>query len=235
MSTYLQLCVDARRECGIAGSGPTTVLAQSGEFERLVAWVRQGWVEVQNRCPSWRWMRSRFTLATVAATASYAPAAAVDVRSGAAVSRFKRWWWEGGDAIWIHLVADGAATERRLIPLPWRVFKDRYQVGAPPADGYPVNVSVDEQDNLVLGPRPNAVYSARGDFQRSAQVLAADGDVPDFRADYHQLLVYEAMKKYAGYESAPEVMTRAVVEGNRLMRQLEAEQMPRYRLGGPLA
>ena len=95
-------------------------------------------------------------------------------------------------------------------------------------------MTIDPQRNLILGPKPDAAYTITGEYQMSAQVLAADGDTPEMPSDYHQLIVYSAMKKYGGFHSAPEVSARGITEGNALMRQLESNQRPEVTLAGPL-
>jgi hypothetical protein len=53
--------------------------------------------------------------------------------------------------------------------------------------------------------------------------------------NFHMLVVYEAMKKYAGFESAPEVFTRANTEAKPMWRDLERNQLPAMIWGDSLA
>jgi hypothetical protein len=238
MPTYLTLCQDARRECGIAGADgtPTAVTGQTGQMLDLVRWVSDGYVKLQNRA-FWKWMRRAFTFNTVIGTREYAYGAVTDVDAGGAITRFRRWWVNDEyRQPRIYLTSGGVTGERYLQYIPFSSFYRLYMVGPNSTQsGPPYHVSVDDQNRLVLGPKPDAVYTVGGDFQRSAQVLAVDGDVPELPADFHPLLVYEAMRRYAGKKSAPEVMSRAVSEGNPLLRQLELDQMPPWDLGAPLA
>lgn len=237
MSTFLQLCDDASREMGVDSTGPTAVTNQTGEFLRIVNWVKNSYIELQNRYEYWRWMRKPFTVNTVASTDTYASTACTDTEAAAAISRFKRWWADDVDRPFtIYLQASGVSAQQRLIWVPYDYFKRVYKFGPQQSvTGPPIHVSVDDNNKIVLGPNPDAVYVVGGDFQRSAQILAADGDIPEMPANFHQLIVYMAMRKFAGYESAPEVMTRAVNEGNALMRQLEANQLPMIGMAAPLA
>lgn len=235
--SYLSLCQDLRRECSISGTGPTATTGQTGEYLRVVTWIKNAYTEIQNRSARWRWMRSRFTVNTVADDSSYAYGDCTDSRLSAAISRFRRWWLlddEGYSNITAYLSSGGVSGEYYLIPLDWNDFRYLYRRGTQ-TSGVPAHVSVDPQNNLVLGPAPSAVYVVSGEYQMSAQVLAANADTPEMPSDFHQLIVYEAMRKYAGYQSAPEVMSRAVNEGNAILRDLELDQLPRMRVGGPLA
>lgn len=234
---YLQLCQRLRQECINVGTGPSTVTGQTGKLAKLVTWVADSWKEIQLRHHNWRWMRSTFTVNTVVATDSYAYTACTDTRSSAAINRFGRWWADDCmDPFKCFLASEGIATQYRLIYTPWPNFKYLYRFGAQIAmTNRPIHVSVDEQDNIVLGPSPNGIFTVIGDYQRGAQILAADADTPDILVQYHDLIVYHAMQRYGADSVAAEVYQRAVKEGGKLMRALERAQLPEMRLAEPMA
>jgi hypothetical protein len=237
VSTYLQLCQDVVRECGIPGTGPSAITGQTGELARVVAWVKNAYTEIQNRYPDWRWLRKPFTFNTVAGTDAYAYGSVTDGEASALITRFSRWWANDLDRRpTIYLSSGGVTGEHWLIWVPYSFFKRLYRFGPQTtARGMPIHISVNDANKLVLGPNPDAVYVVQGEYQKNAQVLAANSDTPEIPVDYHQLIVCRAMAKYAGFESASDVMLRATTEGNPLMRQLEANQRPQMRLAGPLA
>ena len=237
MSTYLQLCSDLRREVNASGTGPTAVTNQTGEYLRIVNWVKNAWTEIQGRSFNWRWMRSTFSVNTTSGDEKYAGTDCTDGLTAAAVTRFSRWIPfddDGASNVKCYLTSGGVAGEYFLTNLPWNYYTSLYRLGTQ-NNGQPIHVSIDPQNNLVLGPKPDGIYTISGEYQRSAQELAADADTPEMPSPFHQLVVYIAMQKYAGYQNAPEVMSRGVTEGNRLMRQLEMNQLPMVGLGAPLA
>lgn len=239
MSNYLQLCQDLRREASISGTGPSATASQTGEYLRVTNWIKQAWIDIQNRhqAPGWRWLRSPFTVNTVAEDDTYAATDCTDSRLSAAITRFRRWWLlddEGCPAIKCYLSSAGVAGENYLTPLTWNQFRDIYKRGTQ-TSSQPQHVAVDPQNNLVLGPKPSAVYVVSGEYQMSAQILAANDDTPEMPSDFHSLIWRYAMQMYAGHQAAPEAMARAISEGNRQMRQLERDQLPEMRMGGPLA
>lgn len=236
MATYLTGSVDLRRECGVAGTGPAAVTGQTGDLERIVEWYAQTYIEIQNR-HDWLWLRSTWTVDTASNDDTYAYGDVTDSRLSAVITRFKRWWLydvDGFPNVKCYLTSAGVSGEKYLLPLPWASFRDLYKRGTQ-TNNAPVHVTVDPQRNLLFGPKPNAIYTVTGEYQMSAQVLAADGDTPEMPSDYHQLIVYKAMEKYGGFSAASEVLHRAITEGNRLMRQLERNQRPECGLAGPLA
>ena len=73
MSTYLEICKRVRQEAGIAGTGPASVLNQTGEYKRVVDWVASAWEDLQNKRSDWLWMQGDFTFVTIASQDSYTP------------------------------------------------------------------------------------------------------------------------------------------------------------------
>ncbi len=235
MSTFLQLAQSLRQECGVAGTGPSTVVGQVGELKRLVDWVSEAWTEIQNRHRNWRWLRYGFTFQTVADDDTYAYGDVSDAVTAVAITRFSHWLLtDRYDPPKIFLTSAGVGTQTWMIWVPWEHFKTIYRIGTQNS-GYPIHITVDPQNNIVMGPKPNGIYTVVGDYQRSAQTLALDADTPEMPTDYHKLIVYRAMEDYGYFEAAPEVLARGVKKGSLLMRQLELDQLPAMREPEPLA
>lgn len=229
--SFLTLCQDVRRECGISGTGPASVLNQSGELLRVVNWTAQAWTEIQNKKPNWRWMRSQFTVNTSANVDTYAYGSCTDTNSSAVITRFKRWW---DQEFQIYLASAGSTTSHFMTFEPWSIFRHTWKVGAISAS-YPSTVTITPQNSFMLGAKPNDIYTVTGEYQKSAQVLAADADVPEMPSDFHQLIVYRAMRKYAGYAGAPEVWARVKQEAGEMWADLMLDQLDQFGFGDPLA
>lgn len=237
MSTFIQLCQDTARECGVAQGGtyPAAVTSQTGILNKIVNWVSDSWDEIQGRPVEWRWMRVGFSLNTVASTDKYAYTDATDDLTATAIARFTRWRVDDPDDMpKCYLTSGGVGNEYWLTYIPWNHFKALYRIGSQP-EGAPSHITIDPQNNLVLGPIPNDVYTISGDFERGFQTLSADGDIPDMPPQYHKLIMYEAMIKYGYDQSAPEVINRAIAYSTMLMRQLESDQAEQMMLPEPLA
>lgn len=237
MATFLtgtQRLVD---ECLGAGSSarPTAVTGQVGRLKNMVQWYASAWVDIQSRHDNWRWMRKGFTFNTVAGTDTYAYGAVTDVATSVAITRFSRWWADDfEDPFKCYLQSAGVGGENFLIWIPWENFKYLYKRGTQ-NNGQPLHVSVDNDMQLVLGPKPDAVYVITGDYQRSPQVLAADGDTPEMPAQFHDLIWRRAMEMYGAHLAAPDAFQRAVHEGKRTLRALENNQLPKVWRAPPLA
>lgn len=231
MSSYLQLFQDAVRECGVSSTVPATAQSQTGEMARLAKWVIQSWTELQESRSNWRWMRSEYTLSTTSGDDDYLYSDCTDSIDSAAISRFGRWIPYTHK---IYLASAGVGTQRYLIDQDWYAFQQVYKLGTQ-NNGYPAWISIDPRNHLRLGPKPDGTYTVTGDYQKSAQVLSANADEPEMPSQFHQLIVYMAMEKYAGYSGATEVWTRAKNEAKSMRLALEREQLEVPGFGYPLA
>lgn len=237
MSTFLELSQKTRRESGAGGTGPSTVTGQSGQLEKMVNWVADSYTDIQLRCPNWRWMRTGFTVTTTASVGTYAYTACTDSKTAAAIARFASWWAHDRlNPFKCHLTSAGVSGQYRLIWMPYEDWRRIYEFGVQQSTtGQPAFVSVDNDDRIVLGPKPDAIYTVTGEFQRGPQTLAADGDTPDMPTRFHDLIVWHALTRYAVNAVAPEVLTYGKMLSDRMMRELEQAQMPTFRMAGPLA
>ena len=237
MSTFLQICKDTSRECRIAGgdSVPTAVTGQTGVLDQIVNHVIQSWNKIQMKHANWRWMRVGFTLNTVDSDDSYAYTDCTDIITSAAIARFSHWRVDDPeDRPKIYLSSSGVGTEGWLNYMDWDNFKRIYRIGTQ-TDAYPAHITVDPQNNLVLGPVPNGIYVVSGDFQRGPQVLAADDDEPDMPSRFHDLILWEAVKRHSILNNKPELLGQAKVNAASLWQTLELNQLPPIPIAGPMA
>ena len=55
---YLALCRRLRQECRVAGNGPASLTNQTMEYQRLITWTNEAWMEIQRANPTWRFLRA---------------------------------------------------------------------------------------------------------------------------------------------------------------------------------
>lgn len=234
---FLQLCQKLAREAEItaADSVPATVVGQTGQLGRIVGWVKDAWTDIQNKEEQWKWLKRRFTFDTVADDDTYAPGDVTDVDAGAAIARFGSWYvLDPCDPPLAYLQASGEAGRYDLIPMKFRDFRYRFR-RQPVSAQRPTHISIDDQNNLVLGPKPDGVYVVTGFFFRSAQTLSANADTPEMPAQFHDLVWRVAIQMYGANAVAPEVFSRAVREAAGSMSALRRNQLPMIDLAGPMA
>lgn len=231
---YLELVQRYRQESNYANSGPATIVGQIGDHARAVSWIADAYTELQNRT-AWRWLKKEFTLNTVASDDSYMSTDATDDDTAIAIARFKSWHIDDPyNPPRIYLQSAGIGSAYWLTYIPWAQFRTTYQIGTF-ADSSPSHISIDPKNNLRIGPPPSAVYVIESEYVRSAQVLAANTDIPEMPSDYHMLIIYLALQDGGFYDLAEEMIARGVKKGKKLIRQLENDQGPAIRMAGALA
>jgi hypothetical protein len=209
--TYLELCQHLRRECGVSGSGPASVVDQTGEMRRLVEWIKAAWREIQLARPDWRFMWAAGSFTTSAGVADYTQAAI-----GVTATQFD---------LGSFVLTDGAGSKRALRHVPYTLWKATY--GTATLDNAVPTLITDLPDqSLRLTVPPDDAYAVTFDYYREPQELAANTNEPYLPERYQMLIVYKAMMYYAGYEDAKEVLTDAILRYNPLFDALETSQLP---------
>jgi len=236
MATFLQLCQDTAREAGISGTGPVTTIGQTGLNADVVRWVKNAYTELQNRNGGhWRWLRHEFTLPTVDTVDTYAWDQAVDSTTGNPITRFSEWRFnDKRTPPKIYLTSSGAGTQTWMSVAPWDWFQQIYKISNQ-VDSYPAHITFNPQDEIVVGPAPNGLYTITSEYYRSPQILALDADVPEMPVQFHNLIVWLALEHYGYRQSAPEVLEHSEKMTRKYMRQLERNQLEQFSLARPLA
>jgi hypothetical protein len=153
---------------------------------------------------------------------------------GVAVDAFGKW---DREAFRNFTTSVGFINEMFLDEIPFDSWRNGYMLGAMrTVKTRPVAIAIGPDQSLNLGPPPNDQYTITGDYFVAPQEMVVDADVPlGLPTRFHMLIVYRAMLKYAGYESAPEVFERATQENAGMYSQLLAVRAERMTFGGALA
>lgn len=201
MSTYLELANELRRIAGIQGADIANVATATGINLMVVNYIKNAWIDIQNHPKQWRWMLLPFyqsgttPLQTADATNDYTLPTTVTTARALVVNSFKS-----------YLTATGVSDRQRMTWLPYRDFERRYGV-VTAADNRPAFVTrVPGSQKLRFHPQPDGIYSIEFDHFKSPQVLSASGDTPEMPSEHHQLIVYEALKRFGKAEDAPELI-----------------------------
>jgi len=204
----------------MAGSGPTQVTGQAGQLLRVVDWVAQAWEDIQIMRPNWKFMHSFLTFNTAATTRDYAPG---DV----SITDMNQ--WDQGSLL-IYENAVGASDQNHLPYTSYADWRTAYRAGMDVlADGRPVLWTILPNNSIRMQPAPDKVYTVDGEYKKVAQLFTADADVPtNLPDDFHILIVWQALKYYAYYQNAPEVLEEAEDKFDALLTRLEIEQLPDF-------
>ena len=218
MSTFLELVQDLHRESGAAGSTPTTVVSQRGEYLRLVNWVKDADMYIQDLWENWKFMRKEYSEETLVANRSLPT-----VQDAA--------WYDEGT---FKIIENGDTEENLIDVVEYDGIKAEIR---DTGSNVPYRVIIMPDNTLQVDPYPDAAHTIKCDYYRNAVEMTGNTDTSLIPARFHKAIVGYALTLYAGYENAREIMD----QGNRIfgqqMERLENSQLPnqfnsRNRTGG---
>jgi hypothetical protein len=169
----------------------------------------------------WLWKRKGFTLPVVASDNDY-------TASDASVTDLGEWDLE---TFRIYLTSAGVSDETFLSRMEYDIWRNVWSIGSQTASR--PNVVVQKPDlHLGFGPVPGDSYTVTGQYLQATQSMALDADTPvGLPEEFHEMIVYIALRKYAADEGAPEVWNNAKWEYRRMLGALERKQLPKWRTG----
>lgn len=230
MSTYLALAQTLRRKCRVAGSGPSSVSNQSEEYSRLLDFIQESWMQIQNLRSDWLFMRASATCATVQGQTSYG---AVDF--GLADLGYWALDERAGDTFRNYVTATGLTSEVFMGIMDYDAWRDLYLYGANRTTyTRPMVVARTPDNKIACGPITAAGYTLVGDYYRVPSRMVLATDTPALPAQFHDAIIYKAMMLYGSSEAAPEVYDDGSLSFREIMKQVVATQARPPRLAGAL-
>ena len=205
---YLELAVDLRIECSVAGIGPVSINDNRAEYQRLIHWIRDANKELQGKYANWRFLWNRDEFETVVGTDYYLVSETIPAH----INVYRP------DSFTI----DGDKLQEKD-------FYDRHLPVDETTHGKPSLVIIQPNNDLRLWPIPDKAYRIAYDYYQQPQILVDADDVPLIPEPWHKLIVYRAMMMYGSYENAPEVKTAGMEGLSSVMPQLEYNQLPGQR------
>ena len=220
---FLELVNRTKVESARSGGQIGGVAVARGDDKRIVNWVASAWVELQNEC-DWRWMRKSVEKDILADKQRYP-------LSDFSITDFRRWVEETDDYYPVVYQLTSPTTIGGLRFYSFERFRRDFIV-SPTAPGAPQVWSVDFNDDLLIGPTPEAAWKIKIDYWSDVTRLGNDADTPSMPARFHEVLVWRALMELASFDAAPEVYSRAKSNYDRMHGDLRHEQGPKMGLRG---
>jgi hypothetical protein len=218
---FLQLCQDLVSELGLAGgSGPTTVVGQTGELRNVVRWIAQASLDIENQWVDWKFLHVEYLgiIPLNSRTPSAPTPAGIQMRK-----------WDRDSFVLNY----GTTQAKPLHYEEWATFRKVRQLGSAALSvDEPAIITVKPDGTLQTYPSANATYPLSGEGWRRPQVMALDTDTPLLPAEYHRLIMVTAAIKYANREDAPEIIMGSEAEYTSAMEKLERDQLPAFEAMG---
>jgi hypothetical protein len=229
MATFLELVQAVARESGTFPSLPTSAVSQSGRSLDVVNWVQQTWRKIQTEHAAWLWMQDEFEGPTVVGQRRY-DGTDMGLTRWASFYRDPNPFTSHGQ-VSLYQTSLGVSDERPLTYVEWPDFYGLYLRGTSSTrQERPTIYAIDPARKLALWPLPDVAYTLRGQYRKSPQTLTANTDVPDMPAEYHDLIMYEALISLANFDEGMNQMPIWSVRAAQLRSGLHRDQLPRMRL-----
>lgn len=226
---FLQGCQRLHQESGLSGSGPITTVGQTGILKQVIDWYNTAYIDVLSQHTNWLFMQDDFSFQTVVSQRKYSI-------TETGVTDLEKWKVDDYDSFRIYLTASGVANEQFLCYLPWSDYRQMYLFGSTrTAEGFPSYFSVHPDKSLDFYLVPNAVHTVTGEYYKVPAELSGNTDEPIIPSQFHMIIVWRALMFYAGFDAANEKYVMGKNEYGKLLRRLEADQLPQMTFGAPLA
>jgi hypothetical protein len=225
VATFLELCGKVARESGAVGSAPASVADQTGRQGKVVEWVRQAWEQIQTDQPDWLFLRGDFDGALAIGVMEYAPATF-------GIDDFTRWLPDTDTYQPMSYYASGdQANEKQLSYIPYERWRSSFNRGVhdPLA---PVYWSFAPNRDFLVGPKPDAAYVIRGEYQRGAQTLEQNDDEPIMPTQYHDAIVWRACMMLAEHDEADSAFVKAGRKYAAILLNMSRDLLPPIEVGG---
>ena len=203
---YLAIVQRIMREAGRTDGEPDSIANAVGDARLAADWAADAARNLDLEAHNWRWLIKRVAAGIIA------PGSATVTAASMGLTDFARWREAGRD--WSPVVTDGT-TRWALRWMPYDAWLMRF--AAPHDAAPPAFWSVTNDGALALGPTPNVALTIDIQYRRSATQLAADADVPLIPDEsLHSIIVWRALAETGGYESAPEMFSRAAANYDKM-------------------
>lgn len=199
---FLELVQRVVQYSGMANSGPSSVVGQTGDFARAVTYVQDAHAEIQQAYQDWDFLWSTGSLTTSSGLAEYDGASDLNL-------------W---DVMRLRL-------EGELIDYTdWHDYEE-----GDVDDAKPTGFTVRPDNRIVLTPTPDDSYTVSYHYYRTPKVLSGNSDEPLIPSRYHLAIVGRALVFAGIYDAAEDVQAQGAEMYQRFFEQLTREQLPRRR------
>ena len=204
--TFLELAQRLRQEIGYAGSGPDSVVDQTGEAKVVVDWVNSAYKDVQNKWTDWRFLWAEETVELIAGQRDYD-------------------WPE--DCSMLHETSFYLNGEL-LEYVPW----DEYRSSRDSFDdqtGTPTQFTYTPSEKIRVFPTPTAADAGdeiNFEYQIGNQELVEDEDEPLVPPRYHDTILWRARWYWAIFDEATASIQMTALMYAEALKRLESTQLP---------
>ena len=213
---FLQLAQRLHSETLRSTAAPTAYVGANDRHMRLFNRIADCWRDLQNE-RDWKWMRG---------TTDNALTVGQQIYTGAELGAVNFGRWRPEDSTYIvQLYLDGQPNTLWYAS-QWNLdsLRNEWVYRNTTVSSTPLNWAIDEEQRMVIGPKPAIAYKIRAEYWKEPTELAADADTPDMPERFHMLLVWGALRTMALDDAAPETRQKGEEGWAKLYGQLMRDQ-----------
>lgn len=209
--TFLELCVQLRQRAGYSGSGPDSVIAQTGVYKKIVDWIASAYLDVQREETNWGFLWAEGEFTTEVGRKDYST---VDELGLTDFNNFNL------DSFFIQRDASNAKQE--LTYENYEVFR---QFSILNTQSNPNFFTILPNKKIRFDTEPVSAEVVTYEYWKKPFVFEADGDEPAFSSQHHDILIYKALMYYAADQEAANIYADAKANYDEMLKKLKDEEL----------
>lgn len=225
--TRLQLAAKVHRilrmDANLPGTAPTATTGQTGVLNEIVSFVDDAYRTIQTLHDLWGFRLTQGTFAMSLSTRTY-----TRTTIQAALSTFDEFLIPSGQgprSFPVYLTTTGVSDSSLCHYIPYKHWRGNYDFGTR-STGKPSYFTVRQDQTLEVDPTPDAAYTIVIDYRRTLHTMTADSHEPLFADDYHDAVVWGAVKAYCETRNAPDLYAQADRNYREIIGRMENRYLP---------
>lgn len=216
MSIFLAKCQDFRDKVGISGSGPSTVVGQTGMNGKIVKWIADADELIQRKWEDWSFLFKEQQIIT--ATASKSTFTLSDLN----ITDLAKWKKPS------FIMNPGTASYKQLAYemtyQDWLISAER---AGNLSEGEIDRVVIRPGDNaLIFTPTPAADTTVWASYWYAVTRMTVDASTTLIPDRFEEAILYRAKMFYAEFEEDPDLYQSAMDDYDEIIEKLESACLP---------
>lgn len=208
---FLELCQNVHKIAAIDGDNIVSVVNQTGMNARIVDWVQRAYEDIQRHRTDWKFRQQL---------------ADIDVVAGQYILSNLRDSMEYLDTRSGSFILDGDTKVHKLYWIDYSDFYNRYE-SEERQSGNPLHFSVNNSNDIVLDPVPDADLNVKFYYTASLDFLESNTDEPLIRRAYQDTIIWKAVKYYAEEQEAEGIFQTATMNYKEALNRMELDLRPK--------
>jgi len=204
--TFLELCQAVRTGCGIAGTGPVSVVNQTGMHGKIVDWVKQSDLHIQGMYFDWRFMHKSASLS-------------ISVNNVEVVSPSDFYHIDKES-----IIIDDGTDKSDISLLDYRTLRDSIKFNS--ISGKPDSIAIKPDNNLLLSATSDKSYTLTFDYYKKPVEMTENASLSAIPDMHHRLIILKSKLYFAEDQEADEMSKYILPEYDELLKKLESDQLP---------